>query len=66
MEDCVVNVLAARRIGLGQVCAEDPPQAFVGLDASAGSALERAAPFRLDFGFADEGLEVTARFGLNF
>jgi hypothetical protein len=28
--------------------------------------LERAAPFRLDFGFADEGLKVTARFGLSF
>jgi len=28
--------------------------------------LERAAPFRLDFGFSDEGLNVTARFGLNF
>jgi len=28
--------------------------------------LERAAPFRLDFGLADEGLNVTARFGLSF
>jgi hypothetical protein len=28
--------------------------------------LERAAPFRLDFGFADEGLKVTARFGLSY
>jgi hypothetical protein len=28
--------------------------------------LERAAPFRLDFGFADEGLKITARFGLSF
>lgn len=28
--------------------------------------LERAVPFRLDFGFADEGMRVTARFGLSF
>ncbi|HEY5657635.1 MAG TPA: BamA/TamA family outer membrane protein [Myxococcota bacterium] len=28
--------------------------------------LERAAPFRLDFGFSDEGMKVTARFGLSF
>jgi len=28
--------------------------------------LERAVPFRLDFGFADEGVKVTARFGLPF
>ena len=29
-------------------------------------SLERAAPFRVDFGFSDEGLVVTARFGLSF
>jgi hypothetical protein len=28
--------------------------------------LERAAPFRLDFGFSDEGVEWTARFGYTF
>jgi len=28
--------------------------------------LERAAPFRVDLGFSDEGMEVTARFGLSF
>ena len=29
-------------------------------------SLERAAPFRLDFGFSDEGSEFTAGFGLTF
>jgi hypothetical protein len=28
--------------------------------------LERAAPFRVDVGFSDESIEVTARFGLSF
>jgi hypothetical protein len=28
--------------------------------------LERAAPFRIDVGFSDEGVEVTAGFGLSF
>jgi hypothetical protein len=29
-------------------------------------SLERAAPFRIDFGFSDEGLNINARFGLSF
>jgi outer membrane translocation and assembly module TamA len=29
-------------------------------------SLERAAPFRVDFGFSDEDFVVTARFGLSF
>lgn len=30
------------------------------------ATLERLAPFRLDVGFSEEGVEVTARFGLSF
>ena len=29
-------------------------------------SLERAAPFRVDFGFSDEGMNISARFGLAF
>jgi len=29
-------------------------------------SLERAAPFRVDFGFSEDGLNVAARFGLSF
>jgi hypothetical protein len=29
-------------------------------------ALERAAPFRVDLGFSEDGIQVTAGFGLPF
>jgi hypothetical protein len=29
-------------------------------------SLERAAPFRVDLGFSEEGLNISARFGLPF
>ena len=29
-------------------------------------SLERAAPFRVDLGFSDEGMQVNAAFGLSF
>jgi hypothetical protein len=30
------------------------------------ATLERTAPFRVDFGFSKDGMNVTARFGLSF
>ena len=29
-------------------------------------SLERAAPFRVDLGFSEDGINVSARFGLSF
>ncbi len=70
------RALRVERVGLapfyeiGSV-AGDVPRLFesrvrhsygIGLRAT----LERLAPFRVDLGFSEEGLEVTARFGLSF
>ena len=70
------RTLRVERVGLapfyeiGSV-AGDVPRLFqarvrhsygIGLRAT----LERLAPFRVDVGFSEEGVEVTARFGLSF
>jgi len=70
------RALRIERVGLAPfyeigTVANDVPRLFsararhsygIGLRAT----LERLAPFRVDVGFSEEGVEVTARFGLSF
>jgi Omp85 superfamily domain len=66
----VERVGAALFVEAGSVAADWPGLFSSSVHYSYGISLrmllERAAPFRLDFGFANEGLNVTARFGLSF
>ena len=49
--------------GPGDLLRQSPRESY---GVSLRLTLERAAPFRIDFAFSDEGSEFTASFGLTF